>query len=467
MNTEAIDTLRRIALFDGLTDAQLAELLAVGEVLEFHRDQVLFREARPATFWWVLLDGTIELVRHVGREDTVLGALNTPGQWAGGFQAWDPHGMYLGSGRCAGTGHVLRVPADGLRDLANNWFPFGMHLIKGLTQTVRNIESTTRQRESLVALGTLAAGLAHEINNPASAASRAVDALQESTEGVLSALGRLADQSISAAQFAALDQLRRNASAPAVGMSPRAIAAREEELSDWLVDHDVDQDWLIAPALAAAGLDVQWCDRVAAVLDRGALAPGLEWIAHALSVSTLLAEVKESTGRISNLVGVVKSYSQMDRASLQPTDVRDGLESTLIMLGPKLGSGIAIDRAYGVDVPAIDAMAGELNQVWTNLIDNAVDAMHGSGTLRVSTRVESDAVVVEIGDTGTGMTPDVRAHAFDPFFTTKEVGKGTGLGLDISRRIVVERHGGEISIDSQPGETVLRVRLPLRSARSR
>ena len=189
-----IATLRGIAMFDGLSDDQLAELLAVGEVLEFHRNEVLFQEAEPADFWWLLLDGTIELVRHVGRADTVLGAMSTRGQWAGGFQAWDPHGVYMGSGRCAGTGHVLRVPAAGLRDLATSWFPFGVHLIKGLTQTVRTIESTARQRESLVALGTLAAGLAHEINNPASAATRAVDALQESSEGVMSALGRLADQ---------------------------------------------------------------------------------------------------------------------------------------------------------------------------------------------------------------------------------------------------------------------------------
>ena len=188
---------------------------------------------------------------------------------------------------------------------------------------------------------------------------------------------------------------------------------------------------------------------MATLLDGDALGPGLEWIAHAFSMSTLLAEVKESTGRISHLVGVVKSYSQMDRASLQSTDVREGLESTLIMLGPKLGGGITVDRDYGADVPRIEAMAGELNQVWTNLIDNAIDAMDGSGTLRVSTRVEPNDVVVEIGDTGTGMTHDVQTHAFDPFFTTKGVGKGTGLGLDISRRIIVERHGGEISIESR------------------
>jgi signal transduction histidine kinase len=176
----------------------------------------------------------------------------------------------------------------------------------------------------------------------------------------------------------------------------------------------------------------------------------------------LLAEVKESTSRISGLVAAIKSYSQMDRASLQRTDIREGLESTLAIMSHKIPEGITVVREYDPDLPAIEAMAGELNQVWTNLIDNAIDAMDGDGTLRVTARRAEDCVEVEIGDTGAGIPDEVRAHAFDPFYTTKEVGKGTGLGLDISRRIVVERHGGDIAIENRPGETVLRVTLPLR-----
>ena len=236
----------------------------------------------------------------------------------------------------------------------------------------------------------------------------------------------------------------------------------EQALSLWLAGHGVERDWAIAPPLAAAGVDPGWCERAAAVLDGPALEPGLEWVASTFSVATLLAEVKESTRRISELVAAVRSYSQMDRASMQPIDVTDGLESTLVMLGHKLRDGVTVVRDYGADVPRIEAYAGELNQVWTNLIDNAVDAMDGAGTLRVATRVDGDGVVVEIGDTGPGMPPQVAARAFEPFYTTKDVGKGTGLGLDIARRIVVERHGGTITIDSRPGETVLRVRLPLR-----
>ncbi len=193
-----------------------------------------------------------------------------------------------------------------------------------------------------------------------------------------------------------------------------------------------------------------------------ALGPGLEWIASTLSFATLLSELKETSRRISELVGAVKSYSQLDRASMQHINVTDGIESTLLILGHKLRNGVTIVRDYSADVPRIEAYPGELNQVWTNLIDNAIDAMAGAGTLRLSTRAEGNVVVVEVGDTGPGMPQHVAARAFEPFYTTKDVGKGTGLGLDIARRIVVERHGGAINIDSRPGKTVLQVRLPVR-----
>ena len=457
--------LRAIALFDGLSDSQLLELMTVGEELDFNPGEELFGEARPADYWWVLLGGAISLVRRAGHEETVLSVMDSPGQWAGGFQAWDAHGVYLATGRGASSGRVLRVPAEMLRDRADAWFPFGVHLIRGLVHTVRNIESTARQREALVALGRLAAGLAHEINNPASAATRAVDALEDTSAAFLSSLGRLGAGPISAAQFVALDALRREARPQSASMRPLAVADREDALSDWLVGHGIERDWLIAPPLAAAGLDIDWCERAAVLLDGGPLEAGLEWVASSLSMATLLSEVKESTRRISELVAAVRSYSQLDRASMQQTDLTEGLESTLVMLAHKLKGGVTVARDYGNDVPRIEAIAGELNQVWTNLIDNAIDAMGGTGTLRVSTRVDENGVVVEIGDTGPGMPKEVQAHAFEPFYTTKDVGKGTGLGLDISRRIIVERHGGEIFIESRPGETVIRVRLPLLPAR--
>jgi signal transduction histidine kinase len=268
---------------------------------------------------------------------------------------------------------------------------------------------------------------------------------------------QLAQKNISPEQFAELDALRSELQ-PA-DLDPLARADREQELAMWLNRKTVTRAWIMAPQLAAAGVDLAWCARVATILEGSALGPGLEWVASAFSIAALLSEAKESTRRISELVAAVRSYTQMDRASMQRIDVTDGLNSTLVMLGHRLRD-VTVVREYGTDVPMIDAYAGELNQVWTNLIDNAVDAMSGSGTLRIATRVEDSDVVIEIADTGPGMPPEVAARAFEPFYTTKDVGKGTGLGLDIARRIIVERHRGQIMIDSRPGETVLRVKLP-------
>jgi signal transduction histidine kinase len=460
--TVALAELRDIALFDGLTDAQLEELRAAGQERDFAEGEELFRESRPAEVWWVLLEGTIALVRRVGNEETTLGQMERPGQWAGGFRAWDEHGVYMATGRGTTPGRLLCVPADALGRLAKTWSPFVVHLITGLVATARRIESTARQREALVALGTLAAGMAHELNNPASAAVRAVDSLQITSDGLLSSLRRLAVRGITAEQFMALDALRLEGRPHWGVLGPLEASDREDELAEWMEERGVGKAWLLAPPLAGAGLDVSWCDRVAEVLGEGPVVEAaLEWVAGALSMATLLTEVTESTGRISALVTAIKSYSQLDRASLQQTDLTEGLESTLVVMGHKIPSGITVVRDYADDVPAIEAMAGELNQVWTNLIDNAVDAMAGLGTLRLATRLVDDAAVVEIGDTGPGMTPEVQAHAFEPFYTTKDVGKGTGLGLDISRRIVVDRHGGEITIESRPGSTTIRVSLPL------
>jgi signal transduction histidine kinase len=456
-----VDDLRSLSIFESLTDDQLAELIKDGTEIRIEPGIDLFHEGEHADFWWVLVDGAIDLVRHVGREDTVVARMDMPGRWAGGFRAWDEHGTYLATGRGARAGRVLQVPAEALRDRANAWFPFGAHLIAGLYRTARSVESIARQRMSLVTLGTLAAGIAHEINNPASAASRAVNALETECQMLLSSVGQLAEQQIAPEQFAALDRLRNEIKPVTVELDPLVRADREQALAFWLNRQGVTRAWTIAPPLAAAGVDRDWCTRAAAVLDESALGPGLEWVASTLSVATLLSEVKESTRRISELVAAVRSYTQMDRASMQHIDVTDGLDSTLVMLAHRL-RGVTVVREYGADVPMIDAYAGELNQVWTNLIDNAVDAMEEAGTLRVTTQIEADDVVIEISDTGVGMSPEVAARAFEAFYTTKDVGQGTGLGLDIAHRIVVERHGGAIMIDSRTGETIVRVRLPVR-----
>jgi signal transduction histidine kinase len=459
--------LRSIGLFDGLTDEQLAELLAAGTEVPVEPGVELFGEGEHADFWWVLIDGAIALSRYAGREETVVGKMDVPGRWSGGFRAWDEHGVYLATGRGAAPGRVLRVPAKALGELFNAWFPFAVHLVAGLFGTARTIEATARQRDSLVTLGTLAAGLAHEINNPAAAATRAVDGLIDTSRALFSSFGKLAADDLTAGQFTELDALRLEIERPAAVVDPLDLADQEDALASWLSRRGVGRAWDIAPALAAAGADVAWCERVAAVLDDSAVEPGLEWVASTVSMTTLLEQIKESTRRVSELVAAVRSYSQMDRASRQTIDVTDGLDSSLVMLGHKLRDGVTVVREYAAEVPRLEAYPGELNQVWTNLIDNAVDAMSGAGTLRVATIADPDQpdhVVVEIADTGVGMPPEVAARAFEAFYTTKDVGKGTGLGLDIARRIVVERHGGTITIDSAPGRTVLRVRLPVRPA---
>ena len=321
---------------------------------------------------------------------------------------------------------------------------------------------------ALLTLGTLAAGLAHEINNPAAAATRAADALGATCDALLSSLGRLAHDEISAAQFAALDALRLEVDpAPAAVPDPLALADREQELSVWMARRGVAEEWTLAPPLAAAGVDVAWCDRVAAVVDGPAAGAG------AASGWRARSRPRRCWARCRSPPGGSPSSSARSAPTPRWTgrrgsgsEVTDGIESTLVMLGHKLRDGVTVVREYGDDVPMIEAYAGELNQVWTNLVDNAVDAMDGHG--HAAGQHPARRRLGRRGDRRHRHRdePQVAARAFEAFYTTKDVDAGTGLGLDIARRIVVERHHGEIAIDSRPGDTVLRVRLPSSSRRT-
>jgi signal transduction histidine kinase len=456
--------LRSLALFEKVTEDELRDLVARGGEVVFGAGDELWAQGGSAECWWVLLEGRIDLIRFAGHEETLIGAMAQPGQWAGGFTAWDEHAVYLANGRAATDGRALRVSSTDLKAWTSALDPFGSHLIEGVFRTARTVESAARQRDALVALGTLSAGLAHELNNPAAAAARAVQALDGASQRLLDTVGRLAATDVTAGQYSELDALRRElAATPRAPLDAMALADLEDQLTDWLDDHDVADSWQLAGPLATAGVDVAWCERVAEILG-DSVGAGLSWVTSTLSVSNLLSEVKESTRRISELVSAIKSYSQMDRASVQETVVAEGLESTLVVLRHRVPPGVTIVRDYGQDTPLIEAIPAELNQVWTNLITNALDAMDGTGTLRLSTRPDGDGVVVEVANTGTWSDPISRERAFEPFFTTKGVGQGTGLGLDISRRIVVGRHRGDIGIHLSSGETVLRVRLPLQHA---
>ena len=458
----SVDALRQAFLTRDLTDDQLQQLWTAGEELIVDTGTEMFVEGRPADYLWILLEGSVQLTRQSGGDTVVVATMTTPGQWAGGLRAWGDASVagYRATGTSGEATTMFRLPSPELARLIDEWFPFGKHLITGIYQTVRSIEATVRQREALVALGTMAAGLAHEINNPASASLRAVEALNTTCGEMLGNLSALAVMPISAEQFLELDQLRRELIDLAVPEADAlAMMDREDSVGTWLERHGVNAPWDLAPALASVGADGTWLNAVERAVGSTALEPALRWAATTFSASRLLSELTDTTKRISNLVEAVKSYSQLDRAGRQTFVMREGLESTLVMLSPKLKS-IRIVRDYG-DIPAVGGYPAELNQVWTNLIDNAVDAMDGTGTLRIATGVVDGFVQVDITDSGTGIPSDVLDRVFEPFFTTKDVGKGTGLGLDISRRIVVDRHRGEITFDSSPQGTTARVRLPL------
>jgi signal transduction histidine kinase len=340
-----------------------------------------------------------------------------------------------------------------------------IHLLEGLFLGMRNTQAVVGQRERLVALGSLTAGLMHELNNPATAAVRATAALRERVAGMRHKLGMIAEGQIDPAALRRLTQLQETVierAAKAPTLTAMQASDREDELGDWLDGHGVAGGWDMAPSFVAAGLDVDCLEEIAGSVDPGLLEQSLRWIGYALETEQLMTDIEDASARISSLVSAAKQYSQLDRASHQWIDVHDGIDSTLVMLNHKIGKGgIRLVKDYDRTLPKVPGHPAELNQVWTNLIDNAVQAMNGQGTLTVRTGRDGERVLVAICDTGPGVPPELHRRVFEPFFTTKPVGEGTGLGLDIAYRIVVNRHGGDLTMTSVPGDTRFEVRLPL------
>jgi len=344
------------------------------------------------------------------------------------------------------------------------WFPMAVHLLEGAFFGTKNLLEVTGQRERLLALGSLSAGLTHELNNPAAAAVRATAALRERIAGMRRKLGTIAGGRFQRAAVETLIKLQEQAAGrvpKAQALSPLEASDREEAITGWLESHGLADGWQLAPAFVAAGLDVAWLEHVAVEVDAPALEEALRWLHDTVETEVLVNEIEDSAARISALVGAAKQYSQLDRAPHQVVDVHELLDSTLAMLAGKIPPGIRVVKDYDRSLPAIPAYAAELNQVWTNLIDNAVSAMGEAGVLTLRTGLDRDRVFVDVCDTGPGVPPEIRKRIFEPFFTTKPVGQGTGLGLDIAWRIVANKHHGDITVESAPGDTRFRVRLPI------
>jgi signal transduction histidine kinase len=459
------DELRTLFLFEALTDEQLAWLCREGHV-EQVEPGLVFTEGEPADRLYVLLDGVMVLSRRVGADDVETVRSAQRGAYAGAFRAFlgdQVPQLYTASLRVPEPARMFVLSAAKYTQMIHQWFPMALHLMEGLFFNLQNSQQIIGQRERLLALGSLSAGLTHELNNPAAAAVRATSALRERVAGMRHKLGMIAAGPYDRVALETLIRLQEDAAdrvPKAAALDPIEASDREDAVSDWLDDHGVTDGWDLAPVFVQGGLDTGWLDHVAATVDPAYLDGAVRWLGYTVETELLMTEIEDSTTRVSTLIAAAKQYSQLDRAPYQVVDVHELLDSTLVMLSGKIGKGITVVREYDRALPGIPGYAGELNQVWTNLIDNAVSAMAGTGTLTVRTRPDRDRVLVEFGDTGPGVPAEIRQRIFEPFFTTKPVGEGTGLGLDISWRIVVNKHHGDLRVESVPGDTWFRVWLP-------
>lgn len=459
MTTSELQQVRSLPLFSGLDETQLG-CIAPGEIIELAPGAVLVSEGEKLPCFFVVLEGELRLSRTYERQSVLLGVIN-PGNFTGEMMLF-LDSPWIAVARAGKATKLFRLCEEDFWHMMRTCRSVARQIFQTAANKMRNLEGYSVQREKLASLGTMAAGLAHELNNPAAAAQRAAVHLQQTTDNMQRLLCELSrtlnHNQMEHLAVASDDALQRLANASPLDHLERSD--RADVVATWLEANRVADAWELAPTFVGAGLDAAWLEEFAAKLPAAGHADALGWLGARLNLKSLLAQVEQSTGRIAELIKAIRSYSYMDQSPMQEIDIHEGIESTLTMLGHKL-KNVTVVRAFDRSVPRIMAYGSELNQVWTNLIDNAIHAVDSAGKICIGTSLEDNQLVVEIVDNGSGIPAHVQPHLFEPFFTTKPVGTGTGLGLVISNRIVGDRHGGEIEFESKPGETRFKVRLPL------
>ena len=462
------DTLRTVPLFEHLRPDQLDWMLEHGEEYEVEAGHYVFRQGEPADYFYVIISGEMQITQNINGEEQVLNT-HHDGSFSGEVPLLSGT-PYIASARTLQPTRFLRLNNQAFREMFSVCPIIVSKLFSALSWRIQTTEALSRQREKMSALGVLAAGLAHELNNPAAAARRAASQLTDTFDQVEPLLVKLSQQATKE-QFDQLLKLRDEAAARLRApdeLDPLAQSDREDEIGEWLDDQGVESSWDIAPTLVSAGVTPDDLVKLLDGMGADALPTAMEWLNASLGASTLLREIEQGTKRISELVKAVKSYSYMDQAPQQDIDIHEGIEDTLTMMAYKLRDRhITVVRKYDRATPRLTAFGSELNQVWTNIIDNAIDAMSDAnekGTLTIRTWAVDEDLWVELADDGPDIPPDIQTRIFEPFYTTKEVGKGTGLGLDIAHRVIVTRHHGEIKLLSQPGSTRFQIRLPIQQA---
>jgi signal transduction histidine kinase len=455
------------ALFPALTGEALELVRAEGTEIEVEAGTVLFAEGATDHDFFVILEGEVRATRRVRGQEQLL-AVHGPGHFTGEISMLTG-GPALATDRASQRSRVVRVERDRFRRLIAECPAVASVVLTAMSGRAVDIDAQLRQQEKMAALGKMSAGLAHELNNPAAAAARSAGQLRESLR-YLQDLGLQRERpftpderremfGVQKEALAAIAQRQERPQLDPVGQSDL-----EDALTEWLEEHNAENAWRLAPILAAAGIGPERLTAIAGRIGDESLLRILPWIEGLLSLADLLDQVEQSTARISELVTAIKEYSYMGQADQQEIDLHDGLESTLKILAFKLRkANIEVVRDYDRTLPRVCAHGSELNQVWTNLIDNAIDAMKegGKGTLTLRTSRHRDEAIVDVVDDGPGIPESVQSHMFEPFYTTKGVGEGSGLGLDIARRIVRTGHKGEIRFESRPGATCFEVRLPI------